>query len=702
MEHWSRAQRHVFGFVAVAVCALTFAYSFYIEREIVADEPGLYNAIYTFVETGRIAYPLHGQPEFMTVHPPTHYLVIGLLMKLGLSLFAAAAVPLVVLTTVVAIVVATGGFPFAIAVALLLAGFSANVIWADYLTVRPDLHLTLAWFAGLVTLEAARNRNWSRWRLALGSVLSVYAATLHYWGIPACAMPLVYAGSAAFTHRHDPRFLAGRLASVAAGGLAVGLPFLIWFVVPRWESIIAVAEGVQGEGGLSAAVERHLDAYSNMLQRSATGWGPRPVVTALLYPLVALRIPAVIAALLTFMAGRRYTFAVAGSLVPAFVLLYSQGKPTGLTVYYTPEMTLYLTGAFACCFSLVQWAIANTPRPVGRLAVIAAGAVGVGSLVQVPSAAGSEWRWTRSLHNLELSRAAGFDVLGSDALVGMISLEPWYIAGARYAWIAANDLTLAQRAGNIEPYLRSVKAFAIDKDWWHALPELAPLGSWYWMADCRCSGSYCLLRTAAGIRSRCSHPVILQHWFAAISCLLLAGASSRSHRTVPQPFPPGNVPGLSPSAASRDRSIGWDFTTTLNRGRCLLLSSSSAASGPACRPFSRKPTDSAANPGTSSAVASPSSTQQLSCPRCGSKISRLESLKRSPMRLPCRATSNDRVSRRLHTVLRRPLPGSVHRSTQCPPLRNAPNCRLSSNRRHAHGVAARRYRCDLTGNDRRT
>ena len=262
-------------------------------------------------------------------------------------------------------------------------------------------------------------------------------------------------------------------------------------------------------------------------------------------------------------------------------------------------------------------------------------------------------------------------------------------------------LTLAQRAGNIEPYLRRVKAFAIDKDWWHALPELAPLGSWYWMADCRCSGSYCLLRTAAGIRSRCSHPVILQHWFAAISCLLLAGASSRSHKTVRQPFPPGNVPGLSPSAASRDRSIGGDFTTTLNRGRCLLLSSSSAASGPACRPFSRKPTDSAASPGTSSAVASPSSTHNF-----------LSSLRQQDRPTRIAQTFSDAIAMSrhlerpgeppLHTVLRRPLPGSVHRSTQSPPLRNAPNCRLSSNRLHAHGVAARRYRCDLTGNDRRT
>jgi hypothetical protein len=480
VEQWSRLQRRVFTLLAIAVCVLTCVYSLFIEREISSDEPGLYNAIYTFVETGRMAYPLNGQPEFMTIHPPTHYLLVGLLQKLGLSLFHAAAVPLIALTTLIAIIVATGGFGFAMALALLLACFSANVIWADYLTVRPDLHLTLAWFAGLVTLEAARNRQWSSSRLALGSALSVYAATLHYWGLAACAMPLVYMCSAALAHRHDRQFLATRFASMSIGGLAVGLPFLIWFVVPHWEGIITDVGGVQGDGGLGTAVARHLDAYASFVQRSTTSWGPRPIETAFLYPVLALRIPAVLAAVVLLFGCRRYLFAVAGSLVPAFVLLYSQGKAIGTTLYFTPEMTLYLTGAFACCFSVAQWVFATAPRPVGRLAAVVAGMLVVTSLAQVPAAAGSGWRWTKSLDHLELSRAAGFDVLGPDTLVGMISLEPWYSAGGRYAWIAANELSMANQAGkDVDFYLRSVKAFVIDRDWWHALPGLAPLGSWY-------------------------------------------------------------------------------------------------------------------------------------------------------------------------------------------------------------------------------
>ena len=480
MEQWSRAERHAFAVVAVAVCVLTGAYSFFIEREIFADEPGLYNAIYTFEETGHIAYPLYEQSEIMTIHPPTHYLLVGWLHNLGLSLFAAAAVPLVALTALIAILVATGGFQFAMAVALLLACFSANVIWADYMTVRPDLHLTLAWFAGLVTLEASRNRNWSPWRLALGSALAVYAATLHYWGIAACAMPLVYMCSAAFAHRHDRRFLVSRFASVSIGGLVVGLPYLVWFVVPYWKNIIADVGVVQGDGGFGTAVARHLTAYSSLVERSPTGWGPRPIVTAFLYPLLALQIPAVIGAIATLFASRRYTFAVAGSLVPAFVLLYSQGKAIGVTLYFTPEMTLYLAGALTCCFGAAQWAFGHAPRPLGRLAAVVAGVLAFASLAQVPASAGSGWRWTRSLHDLKLSRAASFDLLGPDALVGMVSLEPWYIAGGRFAWIAANELTVANQSGNdVDFYLRNVTAFAIDRDWWHALPNLAPLGSWY-------------------------------------------------------------------------------------------------------------------------------------------------------------------------------------------------------------------------------
>jgi hypothetical protein len=62
----------------------------------------------------------------------------------------------------------------------------------------------------------------------------------------------------------------------------------------------------------------------------------------------------------------------------------------------------------------------------------------------------------------------------------MASLGPWYSAGGRYAWYAANDLTeVNQSGGDVGPFLDSADAFVIDIDWWHALPNLAPVGEWY-------------------------------------------------------------------------------------------------------------------------------------------------------------------------------------------------------------------------------
>src|SRR5687768_16459743 len=104
-SNWSHRERYVFGIVACAVWVLTCGYFLFLDRELNFDEAGLFNPIYTFLETGRITYPLHGQPDFMTVHPPTHYVLIAVLMKAGLSLFAAAAVPLLVLTALILITI---------------------------------------------------------------------------------------------------------------------------------------------------------------------------------------------------------------------------------------------------------------------------------------------------------------------------------------------------------------------------------------------------------------------------------------------------------------------------------------------------------------------------------------------------------------------------------------------------------------------
>jgi len=459
---------------------LAAAYSLYIDRDISPDETGLYNPIYTFVETGRMTYPLHGQPEFMTVHPPTHYLILGLLTKLGLSLFTAATVPILILFAVLIAAAATGRLSLTFALAAVLGCFSANLIWADYVLVRPDLHLTMAWFTGLVLLEAARNQDWSPVRLAAGTALSVYAATLHYWGIAALAGPVVYAIALAFDARRTTIPLRSRIIAIVGGGLAVGLPFLLGFVIPLWDPIREMLGTVQGGGGVAAAVQRHMAAYDGLSVRLANGWQTRTIVTILTVPILAWHVPAVLVAGVALWCLRHRVFATAGLALPAFVLLASQGKATTVTFYLTPEMTLYLTAAFATCFAALRWLAASSSR-LGRVPAYAAGmSVIVATLSAVPNSSGSTWRWTRSLYDMESLRAAAFRIVGNDALVGMVSLAPWYTSGGHYAWYATNDLTeVNQSGGDVAPLLDSADAFAIDGDWWHALPNLAPIGAWY-------------------------------------------------------------------------------------------------------------------------------------------------------------------------------------------------------------------------------
>ena len=477
---WPRPQCIIFWCIASVIWLLTAAYSLYLDREVFSDETGLYNAIYTFVETGRLAYPLHGQPEFMTVHPPTHYLILGLLMKLGLPLFTAAAVPLLTLFAILIVTAATGRFSFSFALAAVVGCFSANVIWADYFTVRPDLHLTFAWFTGLMLLEAGKNHSWSRFRLAAGTALSVYAATIHYWGIAALGVPVVYLSALVYDARQKRVSPRAGLLAIGAGGLAVGLPFLIGFVVPLWDPIREMVRSVQGEGGVAAAVQRHLTAYDNLSRRLPYGWHTRTIVTVLTFPVLEWHIPATVLAgtILCFL--RRWVFAGAAVVLPFFVLVASQGKPVGHTLYLTPEMSLYITGVYAACFAALSHLVSARSLSGRAVASTAGLSMVIATVAAVPNSANDSWRWTRSLHQMDASRAAGVDIVGRDALVGMVSMGPWYSSGGRFVWNAANDLTEVNRSGgNVAPFLDSADAFVIDIDWWHALPNLAPLGTWY-------------------------------------------------------------------------------------------------------------------------------------------------------------------------------------------------------------------------------
>jgi hypothetical protein len=480
---WSPAEQVLFVLSAVGVSIPAYLYCFHMERQIAFDEIGLHNPIYTYYVTGHMTYPMHGQLDSMTVHPPTHYLIIALLMKMGLPLFKASAIPLFGCTILSAFILFTGRFSFLSAIALLLALFLGTFIWGDFYSLRPDLMVTFCWFAGLLALQAARNNDWSEWRLFLGAAFSVLAACVHYWGIAALLGIPCFAAALIYERRSVPRSLLRPMGAIAAGALVIGLPFIVLFVVPQWTDILAMVHAVQNPAGESAgpvrAFERHVHSYSLLAQRLEFPPWVRGFTSVLTWPVLNWRIPAVFIGVPCLALWREVRMiAVAGAPLPLFVLFYSQGKQVGYTGYLMPEMILYFAGVLLLLLRASALPFSTTTRPIVQ--TCAAVSLVALSVCQVPSSMGSRYRWTSSLDLLDVLRGAAVSMVGSNAVVGSISAGTWYTSGATFLWNAFTDLVTANREHvDIAEYTKPVEAMIIDLNWWNALPQYAPLGAWY-------------------------------------------------------------------------------------------------------------------------------------------------------------------------------------------------------------------------------
>ena len=462
--------------VALTVCVMMYGFGAHMSRMIVFDEIGLQNPVYTFFATGRMTYPMHGQPDFMVVHPPTHYAITALLMKLGLPLFAASAIPIIVLTAILAVVVITGPFSAVVATGLLLGYFVALTTWSEFYTLRPDLHVTAAWFTALVTLESARLRGWSPRRLFVGSALAVLAAAVHYWGISALVLPLIYSGL--LVRQHGIGQSRRQLVAVAAGGCLVGLPFLLWFVIPlytrscKWwlpsketaphwtvqtsprqlRCVLATARPRMGRAAGSVSARR-----SGTFAARACGVSRRAAAA---------------------LAQTDARPAIAGAVLPLFVLFLSQGKQVGYTGYFAPEFILIFAGLLIAALTLIQRV---RPPFVGRTAWTTALIVvpSVVAFLGVPTSMGNTWAWTERLDALDLERGAAEQVIGSSAVVAVTSAGVWFTGGGTFVWNAFNELVEANQRGDVTPMLEPVDAVVLDTNWWNARSDLAPTGTWY-------------------------------------------------------------------------------------------------------------------------------------------------------------------------------------------------------------------------------
>lgn len=478
--NWTRNERILYLSSATVVCLLAYAYCFHMYRGIAFDEIGLHNPIYMYVTTGQITYPVHGQPNFMTVHPPTHYLLTALLIKAGLPLFKASAAPIFALTALIVALLYTGGFSFGSATGLLLALFLATFIWGELYTIRPDLMVTYLWIGGLVGLQAARNCAWSPWRLFLGSALSVSAACMHYWGIAAVAGVFVCCLVLLHERRWNIFRAAKPLAAIVLGALLVGVPFVVLFVVPRYPDIMEMVQGVQsrvgGSGGPIQAYQRHVESYAALAQRLDFDPWVQWLTSVLTAPVLDWRLPAVVigAPLLALWRDVRL-LAIAGAALPLFVLFCSQSKQIGYTGYLMPEMIIYLAGILLLVINIPARLFRSARQPVARVA--AAIAVSLLAVMQVPT---SMEGWTPGLDLLDVSRGAAASIVGPRAVIGMNSAGTWYTAGGRYVWNAFNELVDANRRKvDIAAYLQPIDALVIDGNTWNAAPEYAPVSSWY-------------------------------------------------------------------------------------------------------------------------------------------------------------------------------------------------------------------------------
>jgi hypothetical protein len=386
-----------------------------------------------------MAYPSYGYFNAMFVHPPTHYLFVALVIKAGVPLAYASAIPPLVLILVSLWLITRSLFSDIVKASLLFGFFGGAIfLWAAWhrpfgFGLRPDMHLAFAWFAGLVALESGRLADWDPARLFSGSFLLAYASGLHYPAVLAWIGVLVYLAWLLHTGGWHSR--PRSVMALISGACLFGVPYLTLFVLPHLKEILTFIRSASPVGGTGVSVGVHLDVYRGIYNI----FQDEMLSRIIFYPLV-LQIPTILLSA-TVLIWRWETRGLALASLPhlLFVLLAVQRKSTN-SPYLIPEIMLYLT-------AVAVLALAGVRALATRLAWPGSNLIGGGSPVLLAGLLIGGIPWVSNvhvaahprLHEMELARAAGRSMLGPNALVGH-RLARFYASGAAYSYLIEADL----------------------------------------------------------------------------------------------------------------------------------------------------------------------------------------------------------------------------------------------------------------------
>jgi hypothetical protein len=453
--------------LALALCLIGFAllYQCFAERVIYFDEVGLFNPVYTYLHSGKMTYPAHGQFDAMFIHPPTQYFLIAMLMHFGLSVFHAAGLLSVLLFVAFAALVSFSEFPFPIKASLLFSCFLGAFVWNEALVLRPDLTLALCWCSGLVALESARLSHWNKWRLFVGGFFLALASAVHYPGIAAVLGLAVYA---AWVWKALP-WKEGKIKIgwMLGGACIIGFPYVVLFLIPHGRDVLAFSSSVQRVAPPGTAFQRHMEAYAYWKHWEPALLRLRPVVTILTEPIFRWSIPAAFLApglLILLPATRGLALASLPHLL--FLLFGARHKQIGYTGYFVPEVILYLVAVTSIFLTAIFAAVQRLNRQSFTvLAVVIVGvALAVGAVTDTPAILGTNVIRTRGIYDFEAGRAAGRAILGSNAVVGTNSAGVWYTCGAAHLYFVTPEISYPSDLSclDLKRYYGFFDALAVD------------------------------------------------------------------------------------------------------------------------------------------------------------------------------------------------------------------------------------------------
>lgn len=445
------ALRWMVAAFSVFLIGYAVVYQCFSERPVYFDEVGLYNPVYMYQHYGRMTYPAHDQFDLMYIHPPVYYWLVALMMRTGLSIYHAAGLITVLAFVVFSVFTVWSRFPFPVKCALLFGCFLGAFVWNEALVLRPDLVLALTWAGGLVALESARLDQWRLWRLAAGGFLLAFASGVHYPGIASACGLLVYV---VWISLAAPRARAVQgIAWMAVGAAAFIIPYAVLFALPHAHEILNFAFAVQPAAGEGSAFARHMQAYAVWRNAIPYYLTTRPVSTILTEPLFRWSIPAAFLApaLLSIMPSTR-GMALASMPHMLFLLLLARHKQIGYTGYFAAEVELYMMGAVALLLVVLFGAVQKLKNPYVTTLAGAAVVCGLSfaATSETPALAGPKVIKTRGIYDLEAGHAAGRNMLGPDAAVGITDAGTWYIAGATHLQFVTPQLLYPPDVGCLD------------------------------------------------------------------------------------------------------------------------------------------------------------------------------------------------------------------------------------------------------------